>query len=153
MVESKNRSNEMTKKTVYGGMIVGSLGLAFCVGCPCVEGNCPDLEVSVDNFIPVDCPTGGGSCADVTVTNSGARDAGKFDSDIVFDSGVVTRTLEDGLAVGASETFTVMTAPAPGLSCFEQGTRNCTVCATADSGGVVSEQDESNNRTCKEIIG
>ena len=116
------------------------------------NGDLPDLIVrSIDTAsIDVDCPTGAGSCV-TTVTfkieNIGAGVASApFNVRITLDpaqSVVVNQAVASDMAPGDTRTFTISTPP--GGNCFDP---DCTVCVEVDSGGAVSESNETNNLLC-----
>ena len=79
----------------------------------------------------------------MTVANIGAGDAGPFTVRTILDpnqSVIVDRFVANGLQSGDQLTLSVTTPP--GGNCFDP---DCTISATADSGGTVNECNEGNN--------
>lgn len=129
------------------------VSLPFCAGCPCMDGECPDLVVSSIDAIAVACPGGGGTCVTTvtfTIANVGGSDAGSFEVRGVMDpaSSVTVTQSVAGLSAGATMSVTLISPP--GGNCFDS---DCNVCITVDSGAVVSESNEANNETCELRIG
>lgn len=127
--------------------------LVFAVNFAACKKKRADLVVQSIASTTVDCPTGGGSCVTTvtfTITNTGTANAGSFNVKITLDPGqsVIVNQAVAGLAVGASQTFTI-TSP-PGGNCFDP---DCKVCVTVDSGNTVVESNETNNELCKNFIG
>jgi hypothetical protein len=114
----------------------------------------PDLTVQDIVITGVSCPGGPGTCvttARVTIANLNPVAAGAFTVKTVFDpaqSVGVGSAFPGGLAGGAVQSFTVTTPP--GGNCFDP---DCTICATVDDGGTVTESNEGNNQLCKTSIG
>jgi hypothetical protein len=107
---------------------------------------CPDLTIQHIGRPNVSCPGGGGTCVTtvaVTIANIGAGDAGPFTVRTILDpnqSVIVDRFVANGLQSGDQLTLSVTTPP--GGNCFDP---DCTISATADSGGTVKECNEGNN--------
>jgi hypothetical protein len=83
-----------------------------------------------------------------TVANVGAAAAAASITRITTDNGVPIDVATPALAAGASATLT--TTVLQQKNCYDP---DCTVCGTADSADAVTESDETNNKTCRTILG
>ena len=140
------------------GLFAVALAISVSACCCCEDdepSGCPDLIVqSIDPFIDVDCPTGGGSCVTTvtfTVANVGTEDAGAFNINIILDPGAsvsLNEFVPGGLDAGDAMTITV-TSP-PGGNCYDP---DCTVDIFVDNSDNVPECDEDNNKGSQTILG
>jgi subtilase family serine protease len=85
-----------------------------------------------------------------TVANVGDASSGQFDVKVQFSDRTVTlpNAVPGGLA--ADDEQVLFAATTPGRSCFRT---NCTICVTVDSGNVVEECNEENNKMCETTLG
>lgn len=106
-------------------------------------------DIDMDN-LRMDCQSGKYGCVtsvEVTIANRGNAAAGPFDTNTLFDPDQSVSVIEpntEGLAAGASKTFSATTKPS--RNCFDP---NCEICATVDDGNAVAESDEANNKLCR----